>query len=101
MASARASRSSISKATATRRSSNRVIAPSTPSASDSFGIGLAAGNFDHGAHSPGANTELDLAVGVPGRTVDSATAAGKVNVYKGAALTLWRQINETTSVQNP
>jgi hypothetical protein len=44
-----------------------------PATSDRFGCSLAAGNFDHDA----AN-DIDLAIGIPGKAVGSATQAGAV-----------------------
>jgi hypothetical protein len=78
-------------------SAARVIAPTAPSGGDSFGRAFAVGNFDRGAHSPGADTRNDLAVGLPGRTVNGVANAGKADIYQGASLTLWRQIVESTS----
>ncbi|HEX4421139.1 MAG TPA: hypothetical protein VH165_24645 [Kofleriaceae bacterium] len=78
-------------------STSKVIAPTSPSGNDGFGTAFAIGNFDRGAHSPGGNSQNDLAIGLPGRTLDTASAAGKLDVYQGTSLALWRQIYESTS----
>ena len=43
-----------------------------------------------------SSTTTDLALGIPGRIVNSNTNAGAVNFYKGAGLGLWRSMDEST-----
>jgi hypothetical protein len=57
---------------------------------------FAVGNFDRGAKSVVSDKYLDLAVGIPGRTVSGSTGAGVVNFYKGKTQTYWRQMSEST-----
>jgi hypothetical protein len=52
--------------------------PGTAESSDSFGYALAAADFNMDSY-------VDLAVGVPGETLNSLTSAGYVNVLHGAA----------------
>ena len=78
------------------KNGNKVIAPSTPNPFDSFGQALALGNFDRGAQSVVSNRSLDLAVGIPGRAVGSATDAGTFNTYKGFAQAFSRHFDEST-----
>ena len=59
----------------------------TPEAGDWFGFSLASGQWGHG-------DQDDLAIGVPGDTVDNVKRAGAVNVLYGSPTGLTAGLNE-------
>jgi len=79
-----------------RYAAGKVIQPTSPNVNDQFGNGVAIGNFDHGANSVRTDYYNDLAVGIPSRAVNGVTRAGVFNTYRGTAMRLWREFNEST-----